>query len=156
MPVDTKKVQGRRTVHYSSMKEVLADAESMYAANARPIGNWTMGQIFAHLARSFDTSIDGSEITFNWFFRLMGRLMKKNVLRGPMPPGFNLPGEAAKKLAPGPTSAEDGLTALRRAVARQEQESKRAPSPFLGVLTRDEWTQLHLNHAALHMSFLVV
>jgi hypothetical protein len=156
MPVDTKTVKGRRIVHYESLRDVLADAEAMYAAGARPLGNWTPGQIFVHLARSFDASIDGSDLKLNWFFRLMGRLMKKKVLRGPMPPGFKLPEDAANKLVPAPTSAEDGLAELRRAVARQEQESSRAPSPFLGVLTNDEWTQLHLNHAALHMSFLAV
>jgi hypothetical protein len=73
-----------------------------------------------------------------------------------MPPGFSLPGEAAKRLVPGPTSTEDGLAALRAVVARQEREPKRAPSPVLGALTNDECTRLHLNHAALHLSFLVV
>ena len=153
--IDTKTVQGRREVYYSSFQDLLADAERMVAANARPIGNWTAGQIFTHLAGSFDSSIDGSNIKFPWYFRVMAKFMKKKLLNMPMPPGFTPPGEAARKLVPPPTSTEDGLAALHSAVARQERETNRAVSPVLGVLTRDEWTRLHLNHAALHMSFLV-
>jgi hypothetical protein len=155
MAIETKKVRGRRDVHFSSLQEVVADAERMMSANARPIGNWSPGQIFLHLARSFDTSIDGSDVRFPWYLRFIGRVMKKKFLSMPMPPGFKLPAEAAKKFVPPPTSTEEGLAALRAAVARQEHETKRTASPVLGVLTKDEWTRLHLNHAALHMSFLV-
>jgi hypothetical protein len=155
MAVDTKRVQGRREVRFSSFQELLADAERMVAASARPIGNWTSGQIFAHLARSFDSSIDGSDIKFPWYFRIIARLMKQRLLSMPMPPGFTPPGEGARKLLPPPTSTEDGLAALRAAVARQESATRFAASPVLGQLTRDEWTRLHLNHAALHMSFLI-
>ncbi len=85
----------------------------------------------------------------------MARMMKKRILRGPMSPGFKLPPAAAKNLVPGPTSTDEGLAALRAAIARQEREPNRAPSAFLGPLSHEEWNQLHLNHAALHMSFLV-
>jgi hypothetical protein len=134
---------------------VLADAERISQGEVMALGNWSAGQIFLHLARSLNSSIDGSDTNLSWLFRLMGRLMKKRVLRGPMPPGFKLPASAARTLVPGPTSTDEGLAALRAAIARQEREPNRAPSPFLGPLTNEEWTQLHLTHAALHMSFLV-
>jgi uncharacterized protein DUF1569 len=155
MPNDTSKVQGRRKVQYSSLRDVLADAERMSKGPVEALGNWSAGQIFLHLAKSLNTSIDGSDAKPSWFFRLMARMMKKRILRGPMPPGFKLPPAAAQVLVPGPTSTDEGLAALRAAIARQEREPKRAPSPFLGRLSHEEWTQLHLNHAALHMSFLV-
>ena len=155
MPTDTSKVQGRRKVEYASLRDVLADAERISQGEVKVLGNWSAGQIFQHLAKSLDTSIDGSDAKFFWLFRLMGRLMKKRVLNGPMPPGFKLPASAARTLVPGPTSTDEGLAALRVAIARQEREPNRAPSPFLGPMTKEEWNQLHLNHAALHMSFLV-
>jgi hypothetical protein len=155
MPIDTSKVQGRRKVEFTTLQEVLADAERMSDGNAKAIGNWSAGQIFQHLAKTMNDSIDGSDLQIPWFFRLMARMMKKKVLRGPMTPGFQLPASAVNSLVPGPTSTQEGLTALRAAIARQERESKRAPSPAFGILTREEWTQLHLNHSALHMSFLV-
>ena len=155
MAVDTRTVQGRRQVYYAYYKELLADAEQMVAAGARPIGNWSAGQIFRHLAGSFDSSIDGLDIRIPWYFRITARFMKKKLLSMPMPPGFTPPGEAATKLVPPPTSTEEGLTTLRRAIVRQETEANLAASPILGPLSKEEWTQLHLNHAALHMSFLV-
>jgi hypothetical protein len=155
MPTDTSKVQGRRKVQYATLRDVLADAERISKGPVEALGNWSPGQIFLHLARSLNTSIDGADSKPSWLFRLMGRMMKKRVLRGPMPPGFKLPPAAARRLVPGPTSTDEGLAALRAAIARQEREPTRAPSPFLGPLSNEEWTQLHLNHAALHMSFLV-
>jgi hypothetical protein len=155
MPIDTSKVQDRRKVAFTSLQDVLADAERMSTGKVKALGNWSPGQIFSHLATSLNNSIDGSNVTFPWFLRLMARLLKKRMLRGPMPSGFKLPAPAASSLVPGPTSTEEGLAALRAAIVRQERESQRAPNPVLGVLTKEEWTQLHLAHAALHMSFLV-
>lgn len=54
---------------------------------------------------------------------------------------------------PGETSIDEGLGALRAAVARYKQETKRSPHPALGKLTPGEWIQFHLRHAELHMSF---
>jgi hypothetical protein len=55
---------------------------------------------------------------------------------------------------PEPTSTEEGLAALREAVARLQREPHRAKHPVLGDITRDEWNAIHLNHAKLHMGFL--
>jgi hypothetical protein len=154
MSVDTAKVQGRRKVAYTSLGEVLADAEHLSAGEIKALGNWTPGQVFAHLARTFNGSIDGLGFHVPWYFRLMGRVMKKQMLKGDMPPGFRLPADAAVQLVPGPTSVDEGLAALRAAIERQEREPNRVLNPVLGALTREEWIQLHLKHAALHMSFL--
>jgi hypothetical protein len=155
MPVDTAKVQGRRKVDYASLEELLADADRVSSGPVKALGNWSAGQIFRHLAVSFNNSIDGSTMTFPWYFRLMARIFKKQLLRGPMPPGYKLPPDAAKTLLPGPTSNEEGLADLHAAVSRLEREPQRAKSPVLGVLSNEEWNQLHLKHANLHMSFLV-
>ncbi len=154
MSIDTRKVQGRRKVQYASLQDLLADAERMSSGNAQTLGNWSAGQIFAHLAQSMNNSIDGSDIQIPWYIRVPARLLKRWMLKGPMPPGFKISDTAARSLVPGPTSIEDGLVALRNAIARQERETTRAPNPVLGSLTLEDWTQLHLTHAALHMSFL--
>jgi hypothetical protein len=154
MPVDTTKVTNRRKVDFSSLQDVLADAERAAAENYKPLGNWSQGQIYAHLAKTFDGSIDGLKFKLPWYFRMMARVMKSRILKGPMPPGFKLD-DAARDLLPGPTQTPDGLAALRAAIARQQSETKRAPSPVLGNLTVEEWNKIHLAHSALHMSFLV-
>jgi hypothetical protein len=155
MPVDTAKVEGRRKLDYASLEEVLADADRLSAGPVQVLGNWSAGQIFTHLALAFNGSIDGITVTFPWPLRVMAGIFRKKLLAGPMPPGFNLPSEGAKALAPAPTSAAEGLADLHAAVARLEREPHRAKHPLFGDLSREEWNKIHLKHASLHMSFLV-
>ena len=155
MPVDTAKVANRRKLTFGSLKEVLDDADRLSSSPITVLGNWSAGQIFRHLAIAYNGSIDGFTMTFPWYFRLMASVFKKKLLVMPMPAGFNLPAGGAKEMAPSPTSTEEGLAELHAAVARLEDESRRARHPMLGELTKDQWNQVHLNHANLHMSFLV-
>ena len=144
MAISTSKVQGRRTLKFSSLQDVLADAERMSAGNVKALGNWSAGQIFQHLAKSLNDSIDGSDARFPWYLTVPARLMKKKLINGSMPPGFKLPAGAAKILEPGPTSTEAGLSALRSAIARVQRDPKRANSPVFGALTEEEWTKIQL------------
>ncbi len=155
MRVETAKVEGRRKLDYASLQEVLADADRLSRGPLKALGNWSAGQIFRHLATSFNNSIDGFPMTFPWHFRLMARIFKKKLLAGSMPPGFKLSPEAAKFMVPGPTPTEEGLADLRAAISRLQQEPHRAKNPVFGKMSKEEWDKIHLKHASLHMSFLV-
>ena len=155
MPVNTSKVEGRRTVNYASLHELLADAERLGSGEVKAIGNWSTGQVFRHLARAFNGSVDGLPGTFPWYIRTMAGLFKKKLIAGAMPPGMKPPSDLAAAVNPDPTSAEEGLAELRAAIARLEREPYRVKHPLFGELTKEEWNSIHLNHAKLHMSFLV-
>ena len=155
MPIDTAKVDGRRQLDYASFEELLADADRLSSGAVKALGNWSAGQIFRHLAIAYNGSIDGFTMSFPWYLRMMASLFKKKLISGPMPAGIKPPGEAAKALAPEPTSTEEGLAQLHAAVARLERESHRARHPVLGNLSKEEWNKVHLRHASLHMSFLI-
>ena len=154
MPVDTRKVNGRRIVDYKSFEELLADADRMGAGNVKTLGNWSPGQIFQHLAIAYNGSIDGLPKSFPLFIRVMGRMFKKKLISGAMPPGLKLPAKFALRVLPDPTSTEQGLANLHAAVSRLKNEPHRAEHPVFGEITKAEWDQIHLNHANLHMSFL--
>lgn len=156
MPIATKQVTRRRELHFSSLDEVLLDAETITAGNHSTLGNWSAGQILMHLARTMDSSIDGGPFRPPWPVRLLGRLIwKRRILKRGMPAGFKLPELAERHLVPGPTTVEAGLKALREAMARLATTSKRAPHGVFGPLTVDEWNRLHCRHAELHLSFIV-
>jgi hypothetical protein len=155
MPVDTVKVHDRRKLDYASFEEMLADADRLASGPVKVLGNWSAGQIFRHLALAYNGSIDGFTMTFPWPLRMMARVFKKKLINGSMPPGFNLPSEGAKAIAPGETTTAEGLADLHSAVARLERESHRAKHPMFGDLSKEQWNTIHLNHASLHMSFLV-
>ena len=155
MPVDTAKVEGRRQLKFSTLDEILADVERLNQSKLRTLGNWSAGQILAHLATTMDWCLDGAPVTAPWYIRLFGWFVKNPFLRNPMPAGFALPEATAKYLVPAETSWEEGLRILRTSIQRLKTESQRHRSPFLGELTREQWDQLHCRHAELHLSFLI-
>ncbi len=156
MTVQTKSVKGRRTVSYQSYDDLLADAEEMAHGVVQTLGNWSLGQIFQHIATGLETSIDGSPLKFPFPIRLAAPFLKKRFLTKTLSPGFQLPASARKALVPDATvSTADGLDALRLAVSRCESENERALHPLLGRLSKKEWDQFNFRHAEMHMSFVV-
>ncbi len=152
MPVNTKKVSGRRTVRYASLDELLADARRISDVEVRMLGNWSPGQIYWHLARSLDSSIDGVGFSIPAPVRwLMTLLMKRKFLKKGLPAGF----KSTDQFIPEEISGEAGLASLQAAITRQKQEPDRVPHPAFGNIGRDGWNDFHLRHAEMHMSFLL-
>jgi hypothetical protein len=154
--VKTSKVAGRRELHFTKIAEIQSEADNLARGNVRQFGNWTLGNALSHLARTMKMSLDGANFRPPFMVRLFAPLIKKRLLRGPMRPGFKLPPAAAKELIPETAvSTEQGLNELRAAIERLNREPHRAPSPVFGQMTREEWDQLHLRHAELHLSFFL-
>jgi len=156
MAIATKRVTGRRTLHFASLAEVSRDAETLAAApDVTTIGNWTLGQILMHLARAMDGSIDGIDFRASWPLRLVGRWMRNRFLLGPMPAGLQLPEHASRALvSDADLTTSAALDALRKAIQRQATEAHREPHGVFGRLSRQQWEQLHLRHSELHLSFV--
>jgi hypothetical protein len=156
MPVvATARVEGRRKLDFKSLGEVAADADRLSSGPVTQLGNWSAGQVFRHLATAYSCSIDGFKTTFPWPMRFIAGFFKNKLINGAMPPGMKVPTGLAREVMPEPTSTEDGLAQLHAAVSRLERETKRAKHPIFGDLSNEEWNKIHLNHANLHMSFLV-
>lgn len=154
MSVDTKKATGRRKLRFQSLDDVLADVDRLAMAPVRPLGNWSLGQVCQHLAETMNRSIDGFEFQASLPIRIVARLAKRWILTRGFGPGFRLPRQAVGML-PAPTDTQAGVRALRASVTRLLQETRRARSPVFGPMTVEEWTQLHLRHSELHLSFIV-
>ena len=135
----------------------MAEVERLAAApRVEALGNWTLAQAIAHLARSMDISIDGAKFRVQWYIRLVGPLMKKRILNKPMPSGFQLRGDAAKTLMPeSAASLEQAVLHFRKATVRVQQEPHREPHAIFGMFTREEWDRFHARHAEMHLSFFV-
>jgi Protein of unknown function (DUF1569) len=155
-PVNTSKVAGRRQLHFTSLDEIQADAERLASGPVRQLGNWSVGQATAHLARTTKMSLDGDPRRAPLPVRLLLRVLRNRILTKGMQPGFKLPKEAAKAYVADPeVSVQQGLSELRTSIARLKSEPQRHPHPAMGALSRDQWEQLHLRHAELHLSFFV-
>ncbi|MCA9268773.1 MAG: DUF1569 domain-containing protein [Planctomycetales bacterium] len=156
MSVDTKKAAGRRDVRYQSYDDLLADAQRLAAGPTTTVGNWTLGQILFHLAKSIEASIDGIPFKAPWLMRLVAKLfMKKKFIYKSVPPGFKLPATAAAKYTGDPSvDAQEALAALSAAIDRANGTAQRGDHPAFGKLTREEWDSFNLRHAEMHMSFV--
>jgi hypothetical protein len=156
MSIDTAKVEGRRTLKFQSLDDILAELDRLNQGQVKTLGNWSSGKILMHLTVPMVWCLDGAPLKGAWYIRVMGWLIRNRFLRNAMPAGFKLSGEFAAKLIPqGDVSWEEGLQTIRAAIARMKAEPQRHPSPFLGELTHEQWDQLHCRHCELHLSFLV-
>jgi hypothetical protein len=156
MSVDSKTVQGRRELHFTSLDDMVADAEKLVSSpTSRTLGNWPLSQLLTHLATAMNASIDGVPFTASWPLRLFGLVIKRGILKNGMLPGFALLKEEEAAAFPAVSSPQEALEMLRKAAGRLRNERATARHPLFGKLTHEEWTQLHLRHAELHLSFAV-
>jgi hypothetical protein len=155
LPIDTRRVKNRRRVRYQSVDEFLADAERLAERPVRELGNWTLAQIFDHLARSMNVSVNGTRERFPWALRIALRLARKRIIGNPMKPGYRVPENVAALLRPeAEPCLRESLSKLRGAAARFQTASEFPPHPAFGTLTPDEYQTLALRHAELHLSFV--
>ena len=153
MTINTKQVEGRRTVHYENFDDLLADVNQLTAGKVRTLGNWSLGQILSHLAKAFEYSIDGFPFLMPAPMRFVfGLVMKRRFLNRTLPSGFQLP-KKASDLIPAEIDPVEASALLTKAIDRLKNEQQRSPNPALGRLTIDEWNALHLRHAEMHLSF---
>ncbi len=148
-------MSARRTVRYSTLSEVVQDAEHL-VGNHHTVGKWSFGQICQHLAKSMNASIDGFGFQAPWWVRwLIAPAIKNSILLKPMKPGFKMPKAAAALLPDDSVTADEGLRQLKGAVERLSHETPTAAHPVFGKMASEEVIQLHLRHCEMHMSFIV-
>ncbi|HEV3301893.1 MAG TPA: DUF1569 domain-containing protein [Planctomycetaceae bacterium] len=153
--IETRRVKNRRDVRFCNFDEFLAEADRLANGPARLLGTWTLAQIFDHLARSMDVSVDGTNERFPWPLRITLRLVRTRIIGTPMKPGYRVPENVAVLLRPDPhVGLRESLWKLRSAAIRFQDASAFPPHPAFGALTRDEYRSLALRHAELHLSFV--
>ena len=158
-PINTARAE-RRTLVFTSLEEVLAEAERIVAAERagrlRRTGNWTTGQTFAHLAAFMSYAFDGYPPELAdppWLIRVLLRLRKKAMLRG-LPAGVKIPGIKGGTVGADDVSTDEGFARLKREIERLRARAPERSNPIFGPMSHDEWKALHLRHAELHLSFL--
>jgi len=150
-PVKTARVRGRRQLHFDSLAQMSADAEQLAAAKQiEALGNWTLGQALDHLAISMNLSIDGAKARVPLPVRLIAPLFKKRILKRSMSAGFKTfrPYDPRPDVAPA-----EGVARMKAAIDRLAENPHREPHIIFGRMSREEYDQLHLRHAELHLSF---
>lgn len=158
MPVDTRKAH-RRTLTLASIQDLEQELERVRAAyhskTLRASGNWTPGQMLGHLAKWMSFSFDGYPFDAPAWIRFLARPFRDRLVRRPMSPGIAVTPSRGSAGDDPDYPFEVGYDLLRTQLDRlRAGEAMDKPSPVFGRLTQDQMTALHLNHAALHLSFL--
>jgi Protein of unknown function (DUF1569) len=146
----------RRTLHFDSLEQAIAEAESLTRATVTTTGKYSLGQILEHLARTIEIALgQRSAPTIPFPIRMAARMMRPRLLNKPMRSGFKLPSKSQSVFWPDhDVEAEAGLQHYRDAIALFHRTDPHPTHPLLGDITRAEHTQLQCRHAELHLSFV--
>jgi hypothetical protein len=159
MAIDPKSVQIRK-LSFATISDARAEAQRLAQlareGKLKQLGNWTPGQTFGHLAWWIEAIDEGKGPTPPWFMKFLGPLIKKQMLKGPLPQGFKMPSSKTGTHGDEPCDLETGIQRLRAAYTRLETKPLPDRHPVFGKTTRDEWLLLHRKHAELHLGYLTV
>lgn len=145
----------RRQLDFRSWGDVFADIDHLARTGYDRAGNWELSQIVDHVGEGLRTALRGTEHRAAWIIRKMiGPMILKRMLRQRgMKAGIKVP----QWWLPGPAHDESAAVAQFHSTvdAFQKMTSVPFPHPFFGALTKTQWNDLALIHAAHHLSFLL-
>ncbi len=159
MRVDTGKVTGRRTLRFNSPGEMEADVaklvEAERAGRLTHVGNWTLGQALNHLGVWATFAFEEHPLKPPFFVRWIVGMRKNTYINVKLPAGVSIPKVEGGTVAcePAPRVWKKGLDRFNSAWARLKKERPTRPNVIFGPLSHQEWINLNLRHAELHLSF---
>lgn len=145
----------RRRLDFHAWPEVFADADALHQHGYVRAGNWDLSQILEHVGAGLRTAVSGIDHQGPWVIRkLVGPILLRRIIRQrKMGTGIKVP----DWWLPGPSHDESAAVEKFRADVAAFEAMDGAdphPHPFLGAMTKEQWNDLALIHAAHHLSFL--
>ncbi len=137
-------------------QEIERILEAGQANELQAIGNWTPGQIMAHIAAWIEYGYEGYPVKKPPFFiQWLLRFKLKQILRSGMSPGVKIPGVKGGTTGMDEMETRAAGERLLQALERLEAgEAAKYDSPAFGPMSHEARIQLNLRHAELHLAFL--
>ena len=149
----------RRKLRFDTIDDALADAQRLVdaerAGRLTSCGNWTLGQAIGHLATWANFAFDGypDSVRAPLPVRMILRLMRSRILNHGMMPGVKVGRVPGGTLGLDVLPPDEAMSRYRTAMERLRATAPTIVNPVFGRLTHDQWIQLNLRHAELHLSF---
>jgi hypothetical protein len=163
--LETRHLAGRRLVRLQTIDDLAAEVERIMAATAagkvKPLGNWSPAQILWHIGRLIELSFDGFPFRYRrgpvCITRALRLFAWRWLIALAFRPGFKNPPDAAV-LEPEPSLTLDLAAAYLKQQLERIRRGERMTQECSveGPYTHDQWVYIHLRHAELHLSFLVI
>ena len=144
----------RRKLDFHEIDPLVAELQRLRDGGYRRSGQWSLSQICDHLAIFVRGSLGEFQKLLPWPLRFfVGKPLLRKLLRTrTMHPGRRVPAVLLPGAARDDAAAVDALVQLLRQF--RDHRGPLRPNPLFGELSREQWTQMHLIHAAHHLSFL--
>ena len=153
--VQTPPTAHRRRLDFKTWPDLLADIDHLHRAHYNRLGNWDLSQTLDHVGEGMRVAMHGIDHQGAWIIRkFLGPMILKRILKQRrMKAGIKVP----QWWLPGPSHDESAAIDQFRseASAFQQMTTPPFPHPFFGPLTKQQWNDLVLVHAAHHLSFLI-
>lgn len=149
-----------RKLRFNSIADVNKEldhiAELYKTGRLQTSGNWTAGQIMAHLAAWIEYGYNGYPLKAPpWFVRWLLRLRLQKMLETGMPHGVKIPGIPGGTIGADDMTTEEGISRLTKALQRLGSgEQAVHDSPAFGKMSHEDRIRLNLRHAELHLGYL--
>lgn len=145
----------RRRLDFKDWSQALADIDRLRASGYDRSGNWDLSQVLDHVGEGLRTAVRGHDHRGPWIVRkVFGPIILKRIIRDRrMKAGIKVP----KWWLPGPTHDESAAVGKFRSdvAAFEVMTTTPCPHPFFGPMTKQQWNDLALIHAAHHLGFLI-
>jgi hypothetical protein len=151
----TQPTQQHRELRFESLADAMAEAERLAACQTHTTGQFSLGQILEHLARTLEVVVGTRQmppppLPLRWMARLARPMILKKAKTG-----FKLPAATQNVLWPDePVATEEGLQRLREQVRVFNDTDPLPPHPIFGTMTRQQQETLQCRHFEGHLGFV--
>ena len=150
-----------RKLRFATIDDAIAEADRLADAERggrlQQLGNWTLGQALGHIATWAEFAHDGypDSVRAPLPVRLVIHVMRNRILTGGLMPGVRLRNIPDGTLGTAVLPTQEGLDRFRAALRALAATPPAIVNPVFGRLSHEQWIQLNLRHAELHLGFLV-
>lgn len=149
-----------RFIRFQTLDDIRQDARRIVQAeHVEQLGNWSPGQAFEHLAKSFNSSIQESKAALPLVNRMIAKISKPLLLHFGLPRGVQIAPIseiAAREFLPKEhVSSIEGLKSLERIIDKLSTHVMDAKHNLFGKMSPKDWERMHCRHAELHLRLLV-
>ena len=119
-------------------------------------GNWSIGQIFFHLAAAIEGSVEGLPPSYSRFTRTIIHQFRWIFTRIKFPPWIPIPPSIREQLEPPADAvvAEQYQRLLQAMDKFSAHVGDYPPHPVLGRFSKQEWIGFHIRHCQRHLAFI--